>query len=614
MNEHLLFSLVIILVLGIMAQWISWRLRISTIILFVLFGVIAGPITGIIQPDKIFGDLLMPLVSLSVALILFEGGLTLNLKELRIIGKTVNMLISVGMLITWVITSVAAYYILGFEIKLALLLGSLLVVTGPTVIIPLLRQMRLEGKTGSILRWEGILIDPIGALLALLVFQALFVSDIYSGLVPALLNFSRSLLTGGAIGFLGGYFLAILLQKRYVPEHLQNPVSLVIVLGAFAISNGLQPESGLLAVTVMGITLANQEKANIKKIIEFKETLGSIVLATIFIVLTSRLSIDDLKNLGSREFVFLLVLIFITRPIAVFISSIGGGLKLKEKILLSFIAPRGVVAVAVSSVFALRLGVEYPAQAESIVPIIFFVVIGTVLFYSILAQPLARFLGLVQPNPQGILILGAHDWGRKIGLALKNDGFEVTMVDTNPIDIKKARELGFTAFRGNILSSDLEENIDMNSLGKFLAITSNDEINSLATLNFSDFIGKDNTYQLPLRTHYEVPIYLRGRMLFCKNANFDCLQKKFDSGLEVKEVLLTEELDIKAFNEKHGNEIIPLFYKSGNGKLTFITGDNAPVLKPSIKLSLLIKGELNNISESDETLLTENSSNKDLKE
>lgn len=602
MDENVIFVLVLILVLGITAQWISWKLRISTIILFVLFGVIAGPITGLIQPDIVFGDLLMPFVSLSVALILFEGGLTLKLKELRTIGRTVNMLVSLGMLITWLTTSLAAYFILGFELKFALLIGSLLVVTGPTVIIPLLRQMRLVGKTGTILKWEGILIDPIGALLALLVYQALFVAEAFNGLMPAILNFSRSIIIGGALGILCGYILVVLFQKRLVPEHLQNSVSLIIALGAFSISNLLQPESGLLVVTVMGITLANQEKVSIKKITEFKEALGTIILASVFIVLTARLRMDDLLSIGSKEFIFLLVLIVIARPLAVFISSIGGGLKFKEKILLSFIAPRGVVAVAISSVFALRLIEQYPVQAEKIVPIIFFVVIGTVLFYSVVAQLLAKFLGLSQPNPQGVLILGAQDWGREIGVALKNEGYEVVIIDTNPNDIKRTRELGITAFRGNILSNELEDRIDFNSLGTFLAMTSNDEINSLATMKFSDFIGIDNTYQLPLRANYEVPIYLRGRMLFCKNANYDYLQNKFASGLKIREVLLTEELDIKSFNEKYSDKVTPLFYKDGNDKLRFITGDNPKVLDSDSKLFLLAKEEISTISDFEDTL------------
>ncbi len=201
------------------------------------------------------------------------------------------------------------------------------------------------------------------------------------------------------------------------------------------------------------------------------------------------------------------------------------------------------MAVAVSSVFALRLSADYPAQAESIVPVIFFVVIGTVLFYSILAQPLARYLGLVQPNPQGILILGAHPWGRMFALTLKDEGFQVTLVDTNPIDVKKARESGLTAIRENILSPNLGDRIDLNSMGRFLAITPNDEVNSLATLNFSDLIGGDNTYQLPLRAHYEVPIYLRGRMLFKETANYDVLEKEFEQEAKIKSVVLKEELD-----------------------------------------------------------------------
>lgn len=597
MSEQLILGLVGILVLGTLAQWLSWKLRISTIILFILFGVLAGPITGAIQPDLIFGDLLMPLVSLSVALILFEGGLTLNIRELRTIGRTVNLLISVGMLVTWIMTSIAAYYILGFELKLALLLGALLVVTGPTVIIPLLRQMRLMGKTGSILKWEGILIDPIGALLAILVFQAVFAADVQNSLVSAGMNFFRSLLIGGAIGYLGGYLLTYLLQIRQIPDHLQNPSSLMIVMVSFAAANMLQADSGLLAVTIMGITLANQQKIVVKKIIEFKEALGLLVLSSIFIILTARLSLQDLFSIGQKEFIFLFMMIFITRPLSVFISSIGSTLKWQEKVLLSFIAPRGVVAVAVSSVFALRLSKEYPTQAASIVPVIFFVVIGTVLFYSILAQPLARYLKLVQPNPQGILILGAHNWGRMIASALNNSGFQVTLVDTNPVDVKKAQEQGLIAYRENVLSSDLKDKIDINSVGKFLAITSNDEVNSLAVLNFSDLIGRDNTYQLALRANYEVPIYLRGRMLFRKDANYDLIEKELSRGVQIRDVTLKNELDIQILNKRFGNEVLPLFWHGENGKLTVITEGSQPVLKPGVKLLVLTNKELNNIIE-----------------
>lgn len=587
MNEHILLALVSIIILGIASQWLAWKLRISSVILFIFFGILAGPILKIIQPDQLFGNLLLPLVSLSVALILFEGGLGLKIKELRTIGRTLNRLISVGVLVTWVVTGAAAYYILGLEIRIALLLGSLLVVTGPTVIIPLLRHVRPAGKAGALLKWEGILIDPVGALLAVLVFQAAFSIDLGTGLLQAGLNFLQALLTGASLGFIGGYIIILLLQNRKVPEHLQSPIALMMLMGIFALANMLQSEAGLLAATVMGIVLANQQKTNVKKIVEFKETLGSLVLSGVFIILTARLQLDDLFSLGKAELLFLAILIFIARPLSVFISSVGSTLKWQEKAFLSFIAPRGVVAVSVTSLFALRLQEQYMIEAENIITITFMVVIGTVLFYSIIAMPLAKKLGIAQPNPQGILILGAHHWAQMIAETLQKEGFQVIMVDTNPTDTKRARDNGINAIKGNILSADIEERIDINSLGKLLALTSNDEVNSLAALNFTDLMGKANLYQLPLRSRYEVPVYLRGRMLFNQYANYDYLESLVDTGAVIKEVSLSEEIDCKTFNKRSGDKTIPLFAIDDNKKLTIISGDEQPVLKAGSRVFIL---------------------------
>lgn len=587
MDEYILLGLVAIIVLGILAQWLSWRLRISSVILFIFFGIIAGPLAGIIQPDQLFGHLLLPFVSLSVAVILFEGGLGLNLKELRAIGKTLNLLISVGVLITWIITIATAYYILDLEIRIALLLGALLVVTGPTVIIPLLRQVRPKGKAGALLKWEGILIDPIGALLAVLVFQATFAIKANVGFLQISLNFFQALLTGASLGVIGGVIIVFLLENRKLPEYLHSPVTLMILLIVFALSNLLQTESGLLAATVMGIVLANQKRANVKKIVEFKETLGLMLLSCLFIVLTARLSLDDLLNIGWPELAFLAIMIFVTRPLAVFISALGSNLNRQEKLFLSFMAPRGVVAVSVTSLFALRLSNEYMVQADQMVPITFIVVIGTVLFYSIIAMPLARGLGLAQPDPQGILFLGANKWARMIAIALKKEGFEVTMVDTNPTDVKRSREKGITAIQENILSPDIEERIDFSGLGKFMALSSNDEINSLAVLNFSDLIDKDNLFQLPLRTNYELPIYLRGRMLFDKKANYDYIERKVDEGAVIREIELSEETDLEEFKNKYNEELIPLFVLDENKELTIITEDKRPLLKKGSRLFAL---------------------------
>ncbi len=587
MNEHILLALVSIIVLGIASQWLAWKFRISSIILFIFFGILAGPVLKIIQPDQLFGDLLLPLVSLSVALILFEGGLGLKLKELRIIGRTLYLLISVGVFVTWSVTSAAAYFLFGLEIRIALLLGALLVVTGPTVIIPLLRHVRPAGKVGVLLKWEGILIDPIGALLAVLVFQATFSIDLSTSLPQASLNFLQALLIGASLGFIGGHIIILLLQNRKIPGHLQSPVALMMLMGIFALANMLEAEAGLLAATIMGIVLANQQKADIKKIVEFKETLGSLVLAGVFIILTARLQLEDLFSLGRPEFLFLAVLIFVARPLSVFISSIGSTLKWQEKTFLSFVAPRGVVAVSVTSLFALRLQEQHMIQADHLITITFMVVIGTVLFYSIIAMPLAKKLGLAQPSPQGILILGAHHWARMIAGTLQKEGFQVIMVDTNPIDINRARDNGINAVQGNILSGDIEERIDINNLGKLLALTSNDEVNSLAALNFTDLMGKDNLYQLPLRSRYEVPVYLRGRMLFNEYANFDYLENLADTGAIIKEISLAEEVDCKTFNKRFGEKAIPLFTLDNNQKLTFLSEDEQPILKAGARVFVL---------------------------
>jgi len=592
MNEYIIFGLVSIVVAGIAAQWLAWKMHISDVLLFIAFGILAGPVTGIIQPDKLLGDLLLPLVSLSVALILFDGGLSLRISELKTIGSTVNALISLGVLITWIASSAAAYYILGLEINISLLLGAVLVVTGPTVIIPLLRQVRLAGRVGSILRWEGILIDPIGALLALLVFQAVFAVDMHAGILQAGLDFFQSLLTGASIGFLGGWLIVILLRNYLVPDHLQSPISLMMVLGVFAFSNLLQPESGLLAATVMGITLANQRKADVKKIAEFKETLRILVLSGLFIILTARLNLNDIYGLGWSELIFLLALIFIIRPVSVFISTIGKGLKNQERLFISFIAPRGVVAIAVSSLFAMRLQEECLIQAECMVPLTFMVVIGTVLFYSVLALPMARYLGLAQPDPQGILMVGSHKWARIIAAALKEEGYDVIMVDTNPADVKYARSCGIAAHQGNILAEDIEGKIDINGVGRIMAMTSNDEVNSLATLHFSDIIGRANVYQLPLRTDDEVPLYLRGRFLFNENANYDYLEKEFENGAEIEKITLAKDVDIEEFNKKYGDKIIPMFVKGDSGKLSIITEDNQPLLKEGMEVFVITHEEM----------------------
>lgn len=265
----MLIGLTTIIVLGIGAQWIAWRLGLPAILLLLVSGFIAGPATGFINPDKLFGDLLLPIVSVSVAVILFEGGLSLKFSELREIRNTVLSLVTLGVLVSWIVSAAASYYFFGIDYRIAVLLGAILVVTGPTVIIPLLRDIKPAGKVGSIIKWEGIVIDPIGALLAVLVFEAIIAGGVGKATQQVVFNVLKSLVTGGVAGFAAAQFLIHILRKRWVPDFLQNGVSLMIVIAAFTISNYVQSESGLITVTFMGILLANQKYVDVKHIMYY---------------------------------------------------------------------------------------------------------------------------------------------------------------------------------------------------------------------------------------------------------------------------------------------------------------------------------------------------------
>ena len=273
MAENIAVQLAAVIILGIGTQWLAWWIKLPSILLLLLCGFIAGPITGYLQPAELLGELLLPVVSVSVAIILFEGGLTLNLVDLTKIRRVLINLVSVGVLATWVVAAGAAYYIVGLELPLAILLGAILTVSGPTVVLPLLRHVQPVGHVNSLLRWEGIVVDPVGATLAVIVFEAITAKQSEASNYLVMAAVLKTLLIGGALGYLGARLVTILLSHHWIPDFLQNPVTLMLVVATFTVSNHFQEESGLLAVTLMGIWLANQKTVSVKHIVEFKENL-----------------------------------------------------------------------------------------------------------------------------------------------------------------------------------------------------------------------------------------------------------------------------------------------------------------------------------------------------
>ncbi len=606
MSEHLLIGLVSIAFFGVGAQWLAWRTKLPAILLLLIAGIIAGPVTGILVPDELMGEALPPFISLSVGIILFEGGLSLKFSELKNIGGAVIKLVSIGVLVTWVIVSVSAYYLFELGIELSVLIGAILVVTGPTVIIPLLRQVRPTGRVSSVLKWEGIVIDPIGALLAVLVFEVIFTSGFSEATSLAFASIVKTVFFGTLVGLLGAGLIYMLLKRHMLPDFLQNPVNLMIVLCVFAISNSLQHESGLWATTVMGVALANQKSARIHHIVEFKENLRVLLLSALFILLAARVELADLMgNLNWNIMIFLAILIFIARPLSVYLSTIGSKITNKEKLFLTWMAPRGVVAASISSLFAIQLVENGYSDASELIPIVFITIIATVTIYGLTASTVASWLGVAKPSPNGLIIVGAHPWARKLAEMLDKQDLKVKVVDTNWSNINKVRKLGVDTWHGNILAEYALDEIDLDGIGKLLALTPNDEVNSLTVLRFSDIFGSSEVFQLASgsqikRSDREVPDSLSGRILFNDQLNYEAMSQLLSEGsfMDVHEV--EDPITQNEFDKQYGTKFVPLFLiKESNQTIIPYSVDNKPLPEQGDKLIVLT-----NLNASDESMFT----------
>lgn len=593
MTETIFSGVAIVLVFGVLAQWLGWRLGLPSILLLLAAGIVAGPIEGFLNPEALRGEWLLAFASISVALILYEGGLTLRFSELRGAGGVVRNLVTVGALLTWAIAGLAAHWIFGLSAALATLLGAVLVVTGPTVIGPLLRQIRPTGSAGTILKWEGIVIDPVGALLAVLVFGVVTVPEAEDATVEIAKGLARTVFSCvlGA-GAAGG--LVLMLKRHWVPEFLQNAVSLMLVVASFVFCNEfVQHESGFFAVTIMGIVLANQKAVDVRHIVEFKENLRVLLISTLFILLAARLKIRDLQEVWLPAIAFIAVLVLVARPLAILVSTWRSPLKRNERIFLAWMAPRGIVAAAVASVFALRFeDIEGFEQARLLVPITFATIIGTVAIYGLTAGLVARRLGVAEPDPQGVLIVGANVWARALAATLKDKGFRVLLVDSNRDHTAAARMAGLPTYSGSILAEYALDEIDLGGLGRLLAATPNDWVNILTVQRFERIFGKQNCYQtppaIPGKGKQPEHKHLHGRWLFGDALNADELDARVGGGATVKATPLTDEFDYEQFQLLYGETAVAMMTILESGKLRVATADSAIVPKAGQTLISLV--------------------------
>ncbi len=594
MYEHNVIIFAAILSASIFCQWLAWRIKLPAIIFLLAAGVLAGPVLGILNPDHLLGELLFPFVSLAVAVILFEGSLTLKFRQILDLQAVVRNMVTFGMAVTWLITAVTSRLVLGLSWELCFLFGAITVVTGPTVIVPMLRTVRPNATVANILRWEGIVIDPIGAALALLVYEFIIAGGTEEALGQTFLTFARINGSGMLLGVLCGYLFGRVMRLHWLPEFLHNITALGLVFAVFALANYFQPESGLMAVTVMGIWLANMKGVDMEDILDFKESLSLLLISFLFIVLAARLDFSNFRGLGWSVLFIFLAIQFLARPLNVMISALGSPLTWPERHLLAWIAPRGIVAAAISSLFALKLESAGFAEARLLVPLTFLVIIGTVLLQSATARPLARLLGVAEPEPRGFLIIGANIVARAVGEALNKNGYRVILADTVQGKIEKAQEEGLPTYFGNPISEHAERHLDLVGIGSLLALYPHESLNIAAIMHYRLEFGSAKVYYLPTRPSGHVPDNLqviarhRGQTLFGPDITYATLASMLNQNGKISTARLSADFTYADFIARYEQRAVPLFAIDPRQGLHLFTVEAPPVPGPGWTLVSLV--------------------------
>lgn len=577
-----------IIILGIIAQWVAWRFKLPAILPLILIGLLVGPIstlftedgTKLIRPiwnekEGLFlGESLYHFVSLAIGVILFEGGLTLKRSEVANVGPMITKLITVGAAVTFFLAGTAAHFIFGLTWQISFLFSALIIVTGPTVITPILRNIPLKKDLSAVLKWEGILIDPIGALVAVLVFEFISIGEGQGYTQTGFVEFLKVLLLGFTFGFSFAHALTLAIKKNYVPHYLLNVVSLSVVLSVFVISELFAHESGLLAVVVMGMVMGNTQLPNIKELLYFKESLSILLISMLFILLSASMNLPELELLYTPNTLILFaIVVFVVRPLGVFLSAMGTNLSFREKLFISWVGPRGIVAAGIASLFGSKLILRGEPGAEYITPLVFMIVLGTVLLNASTARLMSKLLGVFLEKSEGILIIGASKVPRLIASYLKKNKRHVVLIDNNQNNIEKAKRLGLEAFVANIYSDTLTDNIELNDVGYLMALTGNSEINTYAIDTFKKEFGEQGSFRLVNTDEMNDPENNPKEGLFSHTDDFITLTEAARKYPKIHEMELKGKEHYEGLIEitKADQDIVPLFIKTLDGDLKIIS-------------------------------------------
>ncbi|MEP2735089.1 MAG: sodium:proton antiporter [Erythrobacter sp.] len=570
-------------VLGIGAQWMAWRTGWPAIVLMLFAGFMAGPVSSmlfgapLIDPEAAFGDLLEPMVAIGVALILFEGGLSLDFRELRQAGNGVLRLATIGVVLGWLFGSLAGHYIAFLEWPVAILFGGILVVTGPTVVMPLLRQSSVQSRPASILKWEAIVNDPTGALCAVIAYEYFrkVAESPGASVVEVVPPLIFAAILAGLLGYAAARAIAWAFPRGAIPEYLKVPVLLTTVIGVFVISNKIEHEAGLVAVTVMGVALANMHVSSMRSIHPFKENIAVMLVSGIFILLSASLKIEDLAYLNWSFGLFLVALLFLVRPATILLSLLGSDVPWNERLFLAWIAPRGIVLVAISGLFALRLSELGYADGNALISLSFAVVVATIIAHGFTIDSVAKFLKVKGVTQPGLLLVGANEWTTSLAEEMSALGTPVTIVDSSWQKLSTARREGLPFYHGEILNEATEHNLDLAPFQVLVAATDNEAYNTLVCNEFAHEIGRDSVYQMDGSTdehdRHAVPPSLRGRALFEAGFGYGDVLALQDAGWCFRKTKLTEEFTFEDAQAKLPGDAHLLLILRESGRLRFFT-------------------------------------------
>ena len=482
-----------IVVFGVCAQWLGRRTGIPSIVLLLVAGIIAGPITGLVDPEELLGNTLDPAITLAVGLLLFDSGFSLEFKNLVDGRWVMYLLVSVGMLITWLVGAIGAHLIFGLDTGVALLLSAVLVVSGPTVVGPILKASRPKKSVWQILEWEGAILDPIGATLGIVVLTVL-VSD--AGILTGIGLTVVTAVTGIAVGLVCAALVIVAVRNFAMPDDLQVPVALMFAVLAFTVANVLLSEAGLFATLTMGLVLANQDIAYVARIRRFQASIGTLVIGILFIMLAATIDLGQLRDVLLPSVLLLAVLVLIGRPLSAFASTVGSSLSMRERVFIASVGPRGIVAASTVSFYAITLS-ENGMPTDDIVPITFAVIIGAGLVYGFGSPLMAKALKVGTGTPKGVALFFDQGDVHPLATELGDAGVSVLVVDEKERTQLIAEDLSYRLFGNGVEDAGLETALEDADVGTGVIGTGLRERDLVAMFIVGSDIGAANVYMLP---------------------------------------------------------------------------------------------------------------------